>query len=180
MGSTDALLGKRGGFSGLVGLAQQAISARHVVFHGLGRDPEAPCDFIVGQVFDLAEQEDLPAAGRNAQKNLLESDHFLASGDDPLNRWLGADEVVEGNATLAVHPLVPTTADFIERQSTGDREEQQARFASPARVHRRLDSDKGVLRDVLRLGPVTKQTTQVGAERKDRRPVERTEIPRRI
>jgi hypothetical protein len=164
--------GRRGGgFRGDVGFAQEAVGARHVVFHGLDGEAEAAGDLAVGEVLDLAEEKNLAAARREAEEDFLEAREFLAGGDDALDRGLVAQRGFERQCAGGIEALVAAAADFVEREAAGGREEQEARFAGAAVVDGGLDADEGVLRDVLRLRAIAEESREVGAQREHRRPV---------
>ena len=167
----------RESFGGLVGLAEQAVGAGHVVFHRLAGDAELAGYLLVGEILDLAQEEDLPAARGQAEQYFLEAGKFLARADEVLDGGRGARGHVELRAAGGIERMVAPPADFVECEAARGGEEQQTGLARATGIDGGLDANEGVLRDILRLRLIPEQPGQISSQWLDRGAVESVKVP---
>lgn len=134
-------------------------------------------DFLVGKELDFAEKQDGPAAFGQLGDGLLQLLQFLAGHDLLHHSRMGRSDALGFQGTGSERRNA-AALEAVEREAPGRDVEQGLGFFRGVFIHRRVDAQISIMRDVLSLGGIAQNPGQMPAKGCDRVPVETGKVPR--
>lgn len=151
-----------------VGPTKELAGVCQVVLDRLAADAEPGGDFLMGEVMEAAEQEDLPAGRGEVGEEFLQELELGAGLDDALDGGGRAGRELERGRVGAGRGIAAPGAEPVEGEPAAHGEEKAARRADRAAGGGGVILQEGILGDVLGGMGAAQQAAEVAVQRRDR------------